>query len=586
MLFHKRTSILTLFLTCNIFGLLFNSLLHNSSPSSPTTENRLLTVTNNELTKSFLDPTQAYHILSKLDIYEGFGNYTPADRRPWSEDFNPYHLGLTQDDKYCEKHRAHFVNNPEDIFQQMKFMTDLYPHDLMRQSVISVIGSDIMSIGPHIHKELKKSQIFDLRPDINIYYCNVLYLARKIGSQFSCTTQMSNHIPGHHYVYRKDLTSEALVEYGKSYESKPDCFNYDNFFPRTWVLYKEDQCKEFFNEFNSLKYQQLKNERNIVYIRKVGAFSHQGHGVEPVNDNEEQTLRSMYKNGDLCGKVTRNYIIQYFVHNPLLLEGHKFDFRIYMLIASTNPLIAFYHDGFLRVSLHEYTSQGNEKGMFITNTALSKSLFSLARANGTFNGMTEEELKDFQMWLFDDLQNYLFETGAINDKSWLDNYLRPGFKKAMIHLLRMGQSSFLKTSSVYELMGMDFMLDSNLNIWFIEANTYPSLAGGFPKKRNFMINMLKDHFEVISGLLKSRVKRIINYVNELIIQNRLQGSSSSSEADIGDLEERIKEFRNVSKNYFEPEYQPRPENGWSKIIDENYEGTKRYSGLLNEKCLQ
>ena len=46
--------------------------------------------------------------------------------------------------------------------------------------------------------------------------------------------------------------------------------------------------------------------------------------------------------------------MQRYISKPLLLDGHKFDFRIYMLIASTNPLQLFYHDGFLRVSLLQY----------------------------------------------------------------------------------------------------------------------------------------------------------------------------------------------------------------------------------------
>jgi len=56
-------------------------------------------------------------------------------------------------------------------------------------------------------------------------------------------------------------------------------------------------------------------------------------------------------------------------------DGHKFDFRIYMLIASTNPLTLYYHDGFLRVSLLIYNKNSTEKSMHFTNTALSKKIF-------------------------------------------------------------------------------------------------------------------------------------------------------------------------------------------------------------------
>lgn len=45
---------------------------------------------------------------------------------------------------------------------------------------------------------------------------------------------------------------------------------------------------------------------------------------------------------------------QKYIDKPLLMDGKKFDFRVYMLIASMDPLIVLYHDGFLRRSLAEY----------------------------------------------------------------------------------------------------------------------------------------------------------------------------------------------------------------------------------------
>jgi hypothetical protein len=46
-----------------------------------------------------------------------------------------------------------------------------------------------------------------------------------------------------------------------------------------------------------------------------------------------------------------------------------------MLIASTDPLTLYYHDGFLRVSLLVYDKNSTEKSMHFTNTALSKKIF-------------------------------------------------------------------------------------------------------------------------------------------------------------------------------------------------------------------
>ena len=73
-------------------------------------------------------------------------------------------------------------------------------------------------------------------------------------------------------------------------------------------------------------------------------------------DEEKETeIRGLYSNGELCGNVREPLLAQYYIANPLLLDkNNKFDFRIYMLVASVDPLVVFYHDGFLRVSLQSY----------------------------------------------------------------------------------------------------------------------------------------------------------------------------------------------------------------------------------------
>lgn len=66
-----------------------------------------------------------------------------------------------------------------------------------------------------------------------------------------------------------------------------------------------------------------------------------------------------------------------------------------MLIASSNPLIAYYHDGFLRVSLPKYDLHSDDKASTLTNTELSKELFAKAKKGEKVYGMNETELRNF-----------------------------------------------------------------------------------------------------------------------------------------------------------------------------------------------
>jgi len=244
----------------------------------------------------------------------------------------------------------------------------------------------------------------------------------------------------------------------------------------------------------------------------------------------------------------------------------------------------YYHDGFLRVSLHPYNVTSNDKSVLLTNTALSSKIFDIAKKQGHYQGLNETELRNFQMWNFDRLQNYLLEKKMINNTKWLDEYLRPEFKKAMIHLVRMAGDKFIKKSQTYELFGCDFMLDNNLNLWFIECNSGPVLSGSSQEKELFVTKMLRDQFEIVFGMLKSRSKRIINFVNSILRSPETQ-ILEDGDVVIDDLEKKREIFKNITRNYVEPEFEPSEDNGFFKVYDDNLEGTAKYAGLIPEECL-
>jgi hypothetical protein len=55
--------------------------------------------------------------------------------------------------------------------------------------------------------------------------------------------------------------------------------------------------------------------------------------------------------------------------------------------------------------------------------------------------------------------------------------------------------------------------------------------------------------------------------------------------EVNNLELRRAEFKELTKNRFEAEFEPSASNGFVKIIDENLFGTERYMGLIEEECL-
>ena len=535
----------------------------------------------------FSNTSLAYEILSQLDIYKPVDDAFFKDRTgAVVKDSNAF-LGLVNDNEYCAKHRLYFTEHSDVLFKEINFILEWSPKTLIRSKVIPPVGLDAQPyINIKMAKEERAKPTYDLLPSINSFFtANWMFLNSEIGKHFSCLTQVSSQIPGSGKLARKDYIVDAINDYVVKFQNRPHCMNHEKFFPKSWILYKKDQCEEFFRAFNSLEYKQLKEEKTIVYIRKIGIGEHRGVGVQPVNEEEEADLRKVYKNGANCGKVDKNYVIQRYIYNPLLLNGNKFDFRMYLLIASTNPVIGYYHDGFLRVSLAAYDVTSDDKKVLLTNLALSEQIYADAKQGNSFEGRSVEELKLAQQWSLERLRGYLLEQGIISDPEWLDNYLRPEFKKAMVHLLRLSSPFYLENSSIYELYGVDFMLDTDLNLWFIEANSGPAFDGYSRPMEKFIIKMLQDHFEVVHGLLRSRMKRIVQFVNKLD-ENEKMTFDEDGRVVIKSLEQEREAFRRITRNYFEKEFGIKPTNGFSKIFDENLIGTKAYQGLIPEECLK
>ncbi len=53
-------------------------------------------------------------------------------------------------------------------------------------------------------------------------------------------------------------------------------------------------------------------------------------------------------------------IIQKYLHNPLLTKGKKFDLRVYVLIASADPFVVLFQEGFIRKCIENYDLEFEE----------------------------------------------------------------------------------------------------------------------------------------------------------------------------------------------------------------------------------
>ena len=134
-------------------------------------------------------------------------------------------------------------------------------------------------------------------------------------------------------------------------------------------------------------------------------------------------------------------------------------------------------------------------------------------------------------------------------------------------------------SGGYRLMGFDFMLDDNMNLWFIEANTGPQNSQWERKRRHLTEVMYRDALEIEFVYLRSRVKRLRDFVKIAVEEYRQKQENWDKETLRG-------LFEVANKEKLEPEFSISSTNMWEKIIDLSLEGTEeeKHMGLLDNSC--
>ena len=132
-----------------------------------------------------------------------------------------------------------------------------------------------------------------------------------------------------------------------------------DFHPQSWFLPQQ------FSEFCDVARRAHERRLKQVYIIKPDEGS-QGEGIYLIQEPK-----------DFISSNNKRYIAQQYITNPLLLEGLKFDFRIYVVLASLDPLeIYICKEGLTRFCTIPYQHPTNknlgEAYMHLTNYSLNK----------------------------------------------------------------------------------------------------------------------------------------------------------------------------------------------------------------------
>jgi hypothetical protein len=170
-------------------------------------------------------------------------------------------------------------------------------------------------------------------------------------------------------------------------------------------------------------------------------------------------------------KVRRQtHIVQNYLHNPMLIKGKKWDLRTYVLVTSVLPLRAYvYNRGLVRFASQAYdptAKHGGKKTQFLTNTSINKHYVK----KGNVTDIT---------WAFEDLRKHL-DANLPGTYNKLLSRMQAAISIVLLSAERSWRKYFDSLGgemcgNCYQLMGVDLIVDADLQPRVIEVNGQPSM---------------------------------------------------------------------------------------------------------------
>ncbi|XP_035452597.1 tubulin polyglutamylase ttll-4 isoform X6 [Spodoptera frugiperda] len=176
----------------------------------------------------------------------------------------------------------------------------------------------------------------------------------------------------------------------------------------------------------------------------------------------------------------RPVVVQRYVSKPYLINGNKFDLRLYVLVTSVHPLrIYLYKDGLARFASVKYNdelSSLNDRYMHLTN-------YSINRLSKNYTPNEDFAACEGHKWTLQTLLQYLKSEKRVDTDS-----LWNAMKDLVIKTIISGEASISSLTKAnitsryncYELFGIDVLLDEDLKPWLLEVNISPSLHSASP----------------------------------------------------------------------------------------------------------
>ncbi|XP_052052542.1 tubulin polyglutamylase TTLL6 [Apodemus sylvaticus] len=279
--------------------------------------------------------------------------------------------------------------------------------------------------------------------------------------------QKINHFPGMSEICRKDLLARNMSRMLKLF---PKDFH---FFPRTWCLPADWGDLQTYS----------RTRKNKTYICKPDSGC-QGRGIFITRSVKEI-------------RPGEDMICQLYISKPFIIDGFKFDLRVYVLVTSCDPLRVFvYNEGLARFATTSYSHPNmdnlDEICMHLTNYSINKHSSNFIQ--DAYSG-SKRKLSTFN--------TYMKTHGYDVEQIWRG--IEDVIIKTLIsahpvikHNYHTCFPSHTLNSACFEILGFDILLDRKLKPWLLEVNHSPSFSTDSKLDKEVKDSLLYDALVLIN----------------------------------------------------------------------------------------
>ncbi|CAM9193312.1 unnamed protein product [Chrysoparadoxa australica] len=222
-----------------------------------------------------------------------------------------------------------------------------------------------------------------------------------------------------------------------------------------------DECNLAIEELGRLdpQWDLMGAGRNLWIVKPAGLAC--GRGIE-VFDDIQGVIRAV-------AALKYKAVVQKYIERPLLLHGHKFDIRQWVMVTSVNPLIAWgFSENYARLSTSKFS---------LSHDKLGDRMIHLCNYSVQKDG-DEGEL----MWEGRRLQSHINqhhgEDGEDGEEDVYKSRVLPSIRRAVLASLKaaIGAGELTKRSKGFEWLGYDFILTHELKVMLLEVNVSPDVS--------------------------------------------------------------------------------------------------------------